>query len=219
MQEAPQMTSIHRRSWLLGSLAALGAAGMFLGPDGWLGIDIGPVGAAVLYAALWLLVIHLWKHGEAAFPADAPVAERQAWVAVAFISLITLHWLNFLMLLPGLGAAADQISNPASRRFAINAAMSIFAWIMVSGVVRSGNRDAVDLDERDLRIQHAANRAGSGLMAVLIIGLISALATLPGLFSPWLRPLSVANGLVGLLIAKTLTECAYIVVRYRREHA
>ena len=56
-------------------------------------------------------------------------------------------------------------------------------------------------------------------MAVLIIGLISALATLPELFSPWLRPLSVANALVGLLIAKTLAECAHIVVRYPREHA
>ncbi len=51
------MTTIHRRSWMLLCLAALGAAGMFLGPDGWLGIDIGPVGSAVLYAALWLLLI------------------------------------------------------------------------------------------------------------------------------------------------------------------
>jgi hypothetical protein len=213
------MTSIHRRSWLLLSLAALGAAGMFLGPDGWLGIDIGPVGAAVLYAALWLFVIHLWKHAEAAFPSDAPLAERQAWVAVAFVSLISFHWLNFLLLLPDLDAAADQISNPASRRFAINAGMSIFAWIVVSGVVRSGNRDAVDLDERDLRIQHAANRAGSGLMAVLIIGMTAALAIQPEMLAPLLRPLIVANVLVGLLIAGTLTENVYIVARYRREHA
>jgi hypothetical protein len=114
--------------------------------------------------------------------------------------------------------AAGQISSPASRRFAINACMSIIAWIVVSDVVRSGNRDAVHRDERDLRIQHASNRAGSGLMAVLIIGLISALATLPEWFSPWLRPLSVANAL-GLLITTTLTECAYVVVRHRREHA
>src|SRR5262245_12790400 len=114
------MTSIQRRSWMLLSLAALGAAGMFLGPDGWLGIDIGPVGAAVLYAALWLFAIHLWRHADAAFPGDAPLAERQAWVAVAFVSLIAIHWLNFLLMLPDLGAVADQISNPASRRFAIN---------------------------------------------------------------------------------------------------
>ena len=57
---------------------------MFLGPDGWLGIDIGPVGAAVLYAALWLLVIHVSRHSEEAFPADAPLAERVGLGAVGF---------------------------------------------------------------------------------------------------------------------------------------
>ena len=50
---------------------------MFLGADGWLGIDFGPVGSAVLYAALWLLLIHLSKHSEEALPTNAPLAERQ----------------------------------------------------------------------------------------------------------------------------------------------
>ena len=189
---------------------------MFLGPDGWFGIDIGPVGSVVLYAVLWLLVIHLSKHSEAAFPADAPLAERQAWVAVVFVSLIWFHWLNFVIALPGLGAAADQISNSASRPLAVNLGMLIFGWIVFAGVVRSGNREAVELDERDLRIQHAAIRAGRGLMAVSIIGLIAALAIRPEVLAPWLRPLIVANVLVGLLIAGTLTENVYIVLRYRR---
>lgn len=192
---------------------------MFLGPDGWLGIDIGPVGSAVLYAALWLFVIHLSRHSEAAFPTDAPLAERQAWVSVVFMALIYFHWLNFVRALPGLGALADQISNPASRHFAVNLGMLIFGWIVVSGIVRAGNRETVDLDERDLRIQHAASRAGSGLMSVLIIGLITALAILPERLDPWLRPLIVANVLVGLLIAHTLTENVYAVIRYRREYA
>jgi hypothetical protein len=213
------MNALHRRSWLLLSVAALGAAGMFLGPDGWFGIDIGPVGSAVLYAALWLFAIHLSKHADAAFPIDAPLAERQAWVAVVFVTLIALHWLNFVVALRALGAEADRISNPASRQFSINLGMLIFGWIVVGGIVRAGNREAVQLDERDLRIQHAAGRAGSGLSAMLIIGLISALATQPGLLTPWLRPLIVANALVGLLIAKTLTENVYVVARYRRDLA
>jgi len=213
------MTTLQRRSWLLLCMAALGAAGMFLGPDGWLGIDIGPVGSAVLYAALWLFAIHVSKHADGAFPIDAPLAERQAWVAVVFVMLIAFHWLNFVVALRGLGAEADQISNSASRHFSINLGMLIFGWIVVSGIVRAGNREDVQLDERDLRIQHAAGRAGSGLLAMLIIGLIAALATQPELLTPWLRPLIVANSLVGLLIAKTLAENVYIVVRYRREHA
>lgn len=213
------MTSIQRRSWLLLSLAALGAAGMFLGPDGWYGIDVGLVGSAVLYAALWLFIIHLSKHSEAAFPADAPLAERQAWVSVAFVALIYFHWLKFVSALPGLGAQADQFSNPASRHFAVNLGMLIVGWIVVSGIVRAGNRETVALDERDLRIQHAASRAGSALVTVIIIGLISALATQPETLVPWLRPLIVANVLAGLLIANTLTENVYTVIRYRREYA
>jgi len=192
---------------------------MFLGPDGWLGIDIGPLGSAILYGALALFVIHLSRHADEAFPADASLAERQAWVATAFVTLIYLRWLTFMTLLPDLGAAADEISNPASRRFVIHLGMLIVAWIVVAKVVRSGNREAVELDERDLRVQNDASRAGSALLAVMIIGLISALATRPEWMSPWLRPLIVANALVGLLIGKTLTENVYAVLRYRRGRA
>jgi len=213
------MTSLQRRSWLLLCLAALGAAGMFLGPDGWLGLDIGPVGAAVLYAALWLLVIHVSRHSEEAFPADAPLAERVAWVAVVFVTLIALNWMNFISSLRNLGDGADQIWNSASRPFSWNLAMLLIGWIVVASVVRARNRESVGLDERDLRIRHAADRAGSGLMALLIVALISALATQPELLAPWLRPLIVANALIGLLMAKTLTENVYAVVRYRREYA
>lgn len=204
------MTAIHRRKWWLLSLAALGAAGMFLAPDGWLGIDVGPVGSAVLYAALWLFVIHLSRHSDAVFPADAPLAERQAWVAMGFVGLIVL---------PSLGAELDQISNSASRPFGINLGMLVFGWILVAGVVRSQNPDPVELDERDLRIQHAAGRVANGLMAMLILGVVVALAIAPQVFEAWMRPLIVANLLIGLLIAKTLTENVFTVVRYWREHA
>jgi uncharacterized membrane protein len=212
------MNTAYRRSWMLLSLAALGAAGMFLGPDGWLGMDIGLVGSAVLYGSLWLFVIHLSKHSDAAFPADSPLAERQAWVSMVFITLIYFHWLNFVTALPGLGAQADQIANPASRHFAVNLAILIVGWIVVSGIVRTKNSEPVARDERDLRIQRAAGRAGSALVSVLIIGLITALVVLPERVEPWLRPLIVANVLVGLLIANTLTENVYAVIRYRREY-
>ena len=192
---------------------------MFLGPDGWLGIDIGPVGSVVLYAALWLLLVHVLKDPEGAFPIDAPLAERQAWVAVVFVTLIALNFLNFLGALRDLGVEADRMLNSASRPFGVNLVMLLIGWIIAIRVVRGGNREIVELDERDLRIQHSADRAGSGLMAVLIVILVPALMTQPDLLLPWLRPLIVANALIGLLMAKTLTENLYTVWRYRREHA
>jgi len=213
------MTALHRRKWWLLSLAALGATGMFLGPDGWLGIDVGPVGSAVLYAAVWLFVIHLSRRSDAVFPANAPLAERQAWVATGFVGLIALHYLNFLFALASLGAEVDQISNSASRPFGINLGVLMVGWIVVAGVVRSQNPDPVELDERDLRIQHAAGRVANGLTAALILGMVAALAIAPQIFEDWMRPLIVANLLIGLLIANTLTENAYTVVRCWRERA
>ena len=192
---------------------------MFLAPDLWLGVDIGHVGSAVLYAALLLFAIHLSKHSDAVFQADAPLAERQAWVSVAFITLIACLWVNFIVDLPELGAYADLISNSASRAFSVHFGMLIAGWAIVTGMVRSANGEEVELDERDLRIRHAANRAGSGLAAMLIIGLIGLLAIPPELLAPWLRPMIVANALIGLLIAHTLTQNVFIVMRYRRSHS
>jgi hypothetical protein len=211
------MFATHRRKWILLSLAALGAAGMFFGPDGWHGLDIGPIGATVLYAAIWLFVIHLSIHSNDVFPAHASLSEKQSWVSLAFVLLITFHFLNLLDSLSDMGALADEISNPASRNFGMNLGMLIFAWIVVGGIVRAQNADTVELDERDLRIQRAAHRFSGGLMSMQIIGLIALLAIFPEQAQPWMRPLIVGNFLLGLLIVKTLVESIFLVARYARE--
>ena len=211
------MAGLQRRTQILLSLAALGAAGMFFGPDAWFGIDIGPVGAAVLYAAIWLFVIHLSRSPAGIFPEDASPAERQGWVTLVFVLLIAIHFLNFVAALPTLGGAADQISNPVSRRFGINLGMLLVAWIVVGGILRAQNTDGIEADERDLRIQHSSQRAAGGVMSAIIIGLVALLATFPGHAQAWMRPLIVGNVLLGLLIARTLTESVFLVARYSRE--
>ena len=213
------MIKIQRRTSLICVLAALGAVGMFLGPDGWLGFDLGPVGAVVLYAALWLLIVNLARHSDAVFPPDSSLAERQGWVSLCFVTLIFFHFLSFLQALTGLGAMADQISNPTSRRFGVNLGMLIFVWISVAGILRSQNRDSVELDERDLRILNAAGRFANGLMASLMMGFVVLLALMPEQSRSWMRTLIVGNALVGLLIVRTLAENIYLVILYRRARA
>ena len=213
------MTTIQSRTGMLLALAALGATGMFLGPDGWFGIDIGPAGAALLYLVLVVLVVHLARHGEAAFPEDASLAERQAWAGLIFVTLIALHFVNFLVALPALGELADQISNPASRRFGITLGMLIFGWMAVASALRRQNREAVELDERDTRIHLVAGGLASGLMASLMIGLVVLLACFPEQARAWMRPLIVGNALIGLLIVRSLAEHGITVLRYRRARA
>jgi hypothetical protein len=211
------MFALRRRTWILLSLAALGATGMFFGPDGWHDLDMGSIGAAVLYAAIWLFVVHLSIHSNAVFPEHASLNEKQGWIALAVVLLIAFHFLNLLDALSDMGALADDISNRATRNFGMNLGMLIFVWVVIGSIVRAQNADAVELDERDLRIQRAAHRFAGGLMTLQIIGLIALLAIFPEQAQPWLRPLIAANVLLGLLISRTLAESIFLVSRYSLE--
>jgi hypothetical protein len=201
------------------AVAALGAAGMFLGPDGWHGIDMGPVASAVLYAALWLFVIHLAKFSGEVFPDTWSPAEKQSWVALVFVALITFHVANLLLALPALGPEADRLRNSATRPLWINLGMLIFGWIVISSMLRKQYAGNVQLDERDLRIAHRASRFADGALALLIVWLVVALIALPEQSRTWLRPLIAANVLIALLVARSLAENIYLVLRYRRERA
>lgn len=213
------MTKIQRRVQALLAVAALGAAGMFLGGEGWLGIDFGPVGAALLYAALWVFVIYLARHAREVFPEAWSLAEKQAWVSLVFVSLISCHVMNLLADLPELGAEADHLRNAATSPLWTNLGLLITGWVVVASMVRRQEAGGVTLDERDLRIAHTASRFAEGAMLVLVICLVVALVTLPEYSRNWLRPMIAANVLLALLIARLLVANMYTVLRYRRERA
>lgn len=213
------MTKSFRRMQALLAVAALGAAGMFLGGEGWLGIDFGSVGAAVLYAVLWLLVIHVGKNAGEVFPEEWSPAEKQAWVALVFLALISFHMINLLAVLPDLGAEADRMRNWATRRLWANLGLLIFGWIVVGSMLRRQDAAGVQLDERDLRVAHGASRFADGALTLFIIWLVVALIALPEQSRAWLRPIVVANALITLLITRALIENMSIVWRYRRARA
>ncbi len=206
-----------RRVQALLAVAALGVAGMFLGGEGWLGIDFGPVGAAVLYVALWAFVIYLARYAGEVFPEEWSPAEKQAWVALVFVALIGFHVLNLLAALPDLGPEADRLRNSATRPLWTNLGLLIFGWIVVSSMLRKQDAGSVGLDERDLRVAHAASRFADGALILLVIGLVVTLVALPEYSRTWLRPLIAANVLIALLVARALVENIYTVLRYRRE--
>ncbi|HEX6397885.1 MAG TPA: hypothetical protein VFZ95_10700 [Steroidobacteraceae bacterium] len=198
-------------------MAALGATGMFLGGESAWGGDLGPVGAAVLYAALWVFVVHLARHAGEVFPEEWSSAEKQAWVTLVFVALICFQVISTLAVLPELGADADRLGNSATRNLGIRIAMPVFGWIVVTSMLARQEPGAVRLDERDLRIAHAASRFADGGTTLFIIGLVVTLVVLPEYSRTWLRPLIAANVLIALLIARALVENMYSVLRYRRE--
>ena len=108
------------------------------------------------------------------------------------------------------------MSNSLSRPFARHVGRLIFGWIVCAGLVRGAQADAVELDERDLRIRHGAQRLAAFVMSCIMIGAIVLLAMRGAEMQSWLRPLVVANPLLGLLIVRQLVEQLYAVARYRQ---
>src|SRR4029079_14204692 len=137
--------------------------------DSWLGIDFGPIGATLLYAALWGFVIYLAKYAGELFPEEWAPAERRAWVSLVFVALISLHMLNLLAALPELGIDADQMRNSATRPMMVNLGLLGVGWIVVSSALRRQDAGDVRLDERDLRIAHSAARFAEGALVLLIV--------------------------------------------------
>jgi hypothetical protein len=211
------MNRIQRRIQVLLAVAALGAAGMFQGASAWVGVDVGATGAALLYVALWLIVLHLaWYAGEVFTEEWAP-AERQAWVSAVFAALVGFHMINLLAALPELGVQADRLRNPATSHLWVNVGMLLVGWIVVSSILRRQDAGGVALDERDLRIAHGASRFADAGSTLLMLWLVVLLVALPEYSRSWLRPLIAANVLVALLMARALVANIYTVLRYRRE--
>lgn len=213
------MPSVSRRFQATLVIAALAGLGMLLAPGRWFGLDAGAIGGGLLYGVLWLSVILLARNPESAFPDEASYAERRAWVELIFVTLIAIHFANFIIESPHLGADADSIVNAASRRFGIHLGTLMVGWVVVLQILRSNNAQCLELDERDLRVHHAASNTANGLMITLIIGIIATLVLLPDVSRDWTRPMMIANVLIGLLLARSLAESLLLVLRYRRARA
>lgn len=204
---------LSRRVLFLLSLIVLGAIAASLTLS--IGkVDLGAVGGTLVYLGLIVLAGLLAKRPDEFFSPDAPPAERQGWVSLIFVALIALGFVSFLVALPALGAEADRMSNSLSRPFGVHLGMLIFGWAVCAGLVRGAQRDAVELDERDLRIRDGAQRLAAAVMSCVMIGAIVLLVMRGAEMQAWLRPLVVANLLLGLLIVRHLSECLYVVVRY-----
>jgi len=207
---------LSRRAGLLILLIVLGVAAASLALS--IGtVDLGSGITSVVYLGLVALAGLLAKRPDEFFSPEAPPAERQSWVSLVFVALILMSFVSFVSALPGLGTEADRMPNALSRPFGVHLGLLLVGWSVCAGIVRGAHRDAVELDERDLRIRHSAGRVGFGVMSCIMIGAIVLLITRGDDMQAWLRPLVVANLLLGLLIVKTLMENLYAVTRYWRE--
>lgn len=212
------MASLSRLAWALLTLALLGAtASLFAPAELWWGLDLASSGTVLFGLALWAGAWLLAKHPDRVFSSEWPIAERRAWAGLLIVLLIFLNFSRFMWVLAQ-NEPPQSIGDMPTRHFIFNIFTLLISWAVVSKTIGIDPGNAVDFDERDRRIQHAAERTSDLVFSLAVIGCIVLLLALPAqrlLF--WLAPLVAAQILIGMFIVRSLSEYVHLVVSYVRE--
>ena len=210
------MWSARRQAAALLAIGIVAALAALFGPAGRIGgVDLGATGAALFGFVLVASIALFARSGDEVFPEDASVAERRAWIASVFVGLVLLSFLRFMWALSHQPAPPITLDDLDAKHFLQQLFSLIVAWRLLSYLIgrRAGE---VQLDERDLRLQHAASRAGDWVLTVIVVAAVCALALLPAaLLTGWLAPIVLANLLIGLLVARSLVEHLVLTLAYR----
>jgi hypothetical protein len=213
------MASIPRIAWMVLLLALVGAMASLFGPhERWWGVDIGATGTAVFGFTLWTGAWLFARHPEEIFPVEWSVAERRAWTGLLFLMLVFVSFARFMVSIADLDSTPMAIAEIPSKHFMWSLFVLLIAWAVVAKTIRGPATDLVELDERDLRIQHRANRAADSAFIFVVVGIVLLLAYLPGArLGWWLSPLIAAHALIGLLIGRATVARACQVGCYALE--
>lgn len=213
------MLLISRLAWMLLIVGLVGALAGLFGPHErvW-GIDLGATGTVVFGFTLWVGAWLFARYPDAIFPPEWSIAERRAWAGLLFLTLILVNFVKFMITISYLDSPPVSIGDLPSRHFMWNLFVLLIAWVVVADALRGPRTELVEVDERDLRMQRFADRAGDWALSLVVIGAVLLLAFLPAeRLSWWLMPLIAANVLIGLMIWRSFIEHAFLVARYALE--
>ena len=198
-------------------VALLGVAGLatwllVAGPATVLGIDTGHAGMVLLVNCAWvsLYAISRLPRGEA--DDGISLGEWKAWIGLGFM-LVAIGYFVANVQVFAHGGPAD---NPGANRIGRNLVMLLIAWTVLSSVLKSRWRGAVEEDERDRQIEAQAKGWGYGAMTVYVIGLALMLGFSPADRLQWATHFMIGNLLVlSLMVACGFEYAAKAVVYWR----
>jgi hypothetical protein len=205
-----------RRLWrALIALAFTACVASLFGPAApWWGVDIGAVGSNVFHLAVIASTVVAAMRPREIFPEEMAIAECRAWVGCVFTAMILLGFAKYLAMLAHLEAVPTNFHDLPFRHFQVLLVTLFIAWGVTSGVLAHG-AGAIESDERDLRLRHAADRDGDWALTFIVIGCVVLLMAVPAQrLDWWLEPIILANVLIGVLVVKVQVESVALVTRY-----
>jgi hypothetical protein len=209
------MWSVRRQAAVLLVIGVVAGFAALCGPaERWGGLDIGASGSALFALVLLAGIVLLARRGNEVFPEDSSVAEQRSWIGIFFIAFVLLSFLRFMWALSHQPVPPRTLDDLYAKHFMQHLFGLLLAWQVMSYLI-GRHAGVVQLDERDLRLQHSASRAGDLALTAIIIGCVCTLALLPAsMLAWWLAPIVLANLLIGLLIARSMVEHLVLALAY-----
>ena len=200
------------RPWQVFGLAAVALPALWLllaGPQRVLGVDSGALGMVLLVTAAWssLLALSMLPRGEGE-SAIAP-AEWKAWVGSGFMLIAVAYMLGHADAFVGAG-----VGDPDAQAVARNLVLLLVAWAVLSQVMSSRWKGAIEEDERDREIAAKAAGWGRAALVLCVIGVAVMLGFSPADKLRWASHFMIANMLVFALMWGWLVECVATTMLY-----
>lgn len=199
--------------WVLMVTAGFALWLLLAGPGAVPGWDTGRIGMVLLVGSAWGLLYAVSRTPREALAGSASPAEWQARVGAGFTAIAMAY---FLAKMHVFNAAAIP-RNPDAAAVGRNLVMLLIAWAILSNVLASRWKGAVDADERDREIAARAAGWGRGALIFCIIGIAVMLVFSPAHRLEWATPSTIGNLLVFALMWGWLCEHVATLVHYRRD--
>lgn len=203
------------RPWGVFALAAIALPALWLllaGPERVLGLDTGKLGVALVVTAAWTSLLALSQLPRSEAEAAIAPGEWKAWIGTGFMLVAIAYFLGKAHVFQG-----AQFGDSAAQAVGRNLVLLLVAWAVLSTVLASRWKGAVQEDERDREIAVQAAAWGRGALMVHVVAVAVLLTFSPPHKLAWASHLMIANLLVSALMWGWLFEYAASAVVYWRD--
>jgi hypothetical protein len=202
-------------SWTRSALIMVAGCALWLllaGPQELFGWDTGQFGMVLLVVSAWGLLFVVSRMSGEDLQRSASPAEWKARIGAGFTAIAMVYFFAKMHVLKDAALPHDPDANAIGR----NLVLLLIAWLVLSEVLASRWKGAVEEDERDREIAVLAASWGHRALIFCIVG-IAMLSFTPADRLEWATPLMIGNLLVFALMWGWLCEYVATLAYYRRD--